>query len=217
MQKRPNEIAVVQISRTEYITKCYRNMVDQIPQKRILRPRNQWESHCLHRRPHIWNSHTSGASRHHGAHEGTPAWTKAKPFIRWAIPLKDIPTCSSTDIYHMCRTRHFRSNGQCTTEVQLLNTPHDRRCCRGRQAMTPLWCSSWRSRSTAPQNSTDLNQGVLLLWTKFGDPSLNGWRVIVRTSKWLIHTHTQAMTIPGGQNWPRVKMHVVTRTKVSSW
>ena len=79
MQKGPSEIAVVQFSRTEYITKCYRNMVDQIPQKCILRPRNQWESHCLHRQPHIWNSRTSGASRHHGAHEGTPAWTKAKP------------------------------------------------------------------------------------------------------------------------------------------
>ena len=34
----------------------------------------------------------------------------------------------------MCRTRHFRSKGQCATEIQLLNTPHDRRCCRGRQA-----------------------------------------------------------------------------------
>ena len=42
----------------------------------------------------------------------------------------------------MCRTRHFRSKGQCATEIQLLNTPHDRRCCCGRQAMTPLWCSS---------------------------------------------------------------------------
>ena len=55
MQKGPSEIAVVQISRTEYIAKCFRNMVDQIPQKRILRPWNQWESHCLHRWPHIWN------------------------------------------------------------------------------------------------------------------------------------------------------------------
>ena len=27
--------------------------------------------------------------------------------IKWAIPLKDIPICSSTDIYHMCRTRLF--------------------------------------------------------------------------------------------------------------
>ena len=75
MQKGRSKIAVVQISGTEYITKCYRNMVDQIPQKRILGPWNQRESHCLHRWPHIWNSRTSGASRHHGAHEGTPAWT----------------------------------------------------------------------------------------------------------------------------------------------
>ena len=33
MLKGPSEIAVVQ-----YITKCYRNMVDQIPQKRIYGP-----------------------------------------------------------------------------------------------------------------------------------------------------------------------------------
>ena len=53
---------------------------------------------------------------------------------------KDIPTYSGTDIYHMCRTLHFRWKGQCATEIQFLNTPHDRRSCR--QAMTPLWCSS---------------------------------------------------------------------------
>ena len=79
MQKGPSEIAVVKISRTEYITKCFRNMVDQIPQKRILRPRYQSESHRLQWPSHIWNSSTSGASRHHGAHVGTPAWTKTKP------------------------------------------------------------------------------------------------------------------------------------------
>ena len=55
------------------------------------------------------------------------------------------------------------------------------------------------------------------IWSKFGDPSLNGCWVIVRTSSWLTdtrmytqtdrrtHTHTQATTIPEGQNWPRVK------------
>ena len=32
MQEEPSEIAVVQISRTEYIMKCYHNMVDQIVQ-----------------------------------------------------------------------------------------------------------------------------------------------------------------------------------------
>ena len=40
MQEEPSEIAVVQISRTEYIMKCYHDMVDQIPKKRILRPWN---------------------------------------------------------------------------------------------------------------------------------------------------------------------------------
>ena len=49
MQEGPSEIAVVQISRTEYIMKFYNGVIDQIPQKRILRPWNQRESHCLHR------------------------------------------------------------------------------------------------------------------------------------------------------------------------
>ena len=44
---------------------------------------------------------------------------------------------------------------------------------------------TWRSRSIAPQNNRDLNQGILHLWSKFGDPSLNGWWIMVRTSsKW---------------------------------
>ena len=40
------------------------DMVDQILQKHVLRPWNQLESHCLHGRHNIWNSRTSGASRH---------------------------------------------------------------------------------------------------------------------------------------------------------
>ena len=72
-------------------------------------------------------------------HEGTPASTKAKTFIKSVIPLNNIPTCSTMDIYRMCRTRHFRWKGQCVTEIQLLNTPQDRRPYH--QAMMPLWCS----------------------------------------------------------------------------
>ena len=76
-----------------------------------------------------------------------------------------------------------------------------------------IWLSSsilpWRSRSIIPKNNRDLNQGVLHLWSKFADPSLNERWVIVRTSSWLTHTdtdpQTQPMTIPEGQNWPRVK------------
>ena len=70
--------------------------------------------------------------------------------------------------------------------------------------------------SITPQNNKDLNQVPLHLWSKFGDPSLNGWWVIARTSSWLRHgrtdghTHThrqmQATTISEGQSWPRVKM-----------
>ena len=67
---------------------------------------------------------------------------------------------------------------------------------------------------STPQNNRDLNQGLLHLHFKFGDPSLNGSRVIARTSKWLTHrltdTQTQATTIPEGQTWPRVKMLIVS-------
>ena len=44
------------------------------------------------------------------------------------------------------------------------------------------WIWPWRSRSTTPQNNRDLNQGLLHPWSKFGDPSLNGWWVIARTN-----------------------------------
>ena len=33
-----------------------------------------------------------------------------------------------------------------------------------------------------PKNNRDLNQGLLHLWSKFSDPSLNGWWVIARTN-----------------------------------
>ena len=63
------------------------------------------------------------------------------------------------------------------------------------------------------KTNRDLNQGLLHLWSKFGDPSYNGWWVIARTGLWLTHgrpdgrTHTQmqATTISEGQNWPWVK------------
>ena len=74
--------------------------------------------------------------------------------------------------------------------------------------LSSIW--PWSSRSIAPGNNRDLNQGLLHLWSKFGDSSLNSWLVIARTSWWLTdrhtHTHTQATTIPEGHNWPRVKM-----------
>ena len=61
-----------------------------------------------------------------------------------------------------------------------------------------LWSKiwPWRSRSITPKNNRDLYQGLLHLWSKFGDPSLNGSRVIAWTSKWLTHrlTHTHGHT-----------------------
>ena len=61
-----------------------------------------------------------------------------------------------------------------------------------------------------PQNNRDLNQGLLQLWSKFGDSSLNGWWVIVRTSKWLPHTwtdgRTDTQTDAGNDNTRRPKL-----------
>ena len=51
------------------------------------------------------------------------------------------------------------------------------------------WVKFWRwseiwplSSVNHPQSNRDLNQGHLHLWSKFGDPSLNGWWVIARTN-----------------------------------
>ena len=52
----------------------------------------------------------------------------------------------------------------------------------------------WRSRSNTPKNNTDLNQGPLHLWSKFVDPSLNGWCVIARRSTCLPQTQTDGRT-----------------------
>ena len=57
----------------------FHDMVDNIHQKRIWRPWNQCGSICLHLRRHISNSRVHEPSVTSSGHEGTPAWTKAKP------------------------------------------------------------------------------------------------------------------------------------------
>ena len=53
----------------------------------------------------------------------------------------------------------------------------------------------------APQNNRDLNQGLLHLWSKFGDPSLN------ELSKQVIDTQTDTSTHRDAGNdntqWPK--------------
>ena len=70
--------------------------------------------------------------------------------------------------------------------------------------------SHLRSRSITPKNIKHRNQGVLYLWSKFGDSSLNGWWVIVQTDKWLIHIHTHGhndrLTDAGDDNTRRPKL-----------
>ena len=66
--------------------------------------------------------------------------------------------------------------------------------------------SPWRSWSIVPQNNRDLNQGLLHLWSKFGDPSWNGWWVIARTSSWLKHGRTHRQTDTGNDNTRRPKL-----------
>ena len=45
----------------------------------------------------------------------------------------------------MCRTRHFRWKGQCATAIQLLDTPHDRRCCRHASDDATLMQFDWHA------------------------------------------------------------------------
>ena len=72
--------------------------------------------------------------------------------------------------------------------------------------------------STTPQNNKGLNQGILHLWSKFGDPGLNGSQVIARICSGLTHgwrrvdgyadRQTQATAIPEGQNRPPVTRQI---------
>ena len=66
----------------------------------------------------------------------------------------------------------------------------------------------WRSGSIIPRNNRDLNQGLLHLWSRFGDSSLNGWWVVAWTSWWLTDTktHIQTHTHTGNDNTRRSKL-----------
>ena len=77
----------------------------------------------------------------------------------------------------------------------------------------------WRSKSITPKNYRHLNQGVLRLSSKFSDSSVNGWWVIVRTSKWLIHTHrhTDKHTDAGDYNTRRPKLASGKKLNICSW
>ena len=74
---------------------------------------------------------------------------------------------------------------------------------------------------TESSKNTDRHkQGLLHIWSKFGDLSLNGWWVLARKSKCLPHTQTDGRTdtrtdrrrqrqYPKAKNWPRVKTSLV--------
>ena len=97
--------------------KYFHDVVDRIHEKRIWRPCNQCGSICLHLRRHIWNSRTSGASRHRDTRDQRPnspcrrsRWKTYRP--------------AEARIYHSCvelRTCHFiaMDSGHLN---QLLNT-----------------------------------------------------------------------------------------------
>ena len=61
-------------------------------------------------------------------------------------------------------------------------------------------------------------ESVLHLWSKFGDPGLNGPQVILQTNPGLTHGrtdgHMQAMAILSGQNWPGVKIIATVETSI---
>ena len=59
--------------------------------------------------------------------------------------------------------------------------------------LSSIW--TWRSWSIAPQNFKEHNQGLLHIWSNFGDPSLNGWWVIVQTRSGLTNRQTSVLHI----------------------
>ena len=102
----------------------FTDVVDHIPQKRILRPWNQREAVCLHGTFKI----RARAVRH------VIAITRELPLGQWltfinrANPRKNIPTCSGMGIPQICTIHQFRWEGQCVTEMKLLNNTAWSRC-----------------------------------------------------------------------------------------
>ena len=132
----------------------FHHMVDNIHQKRIWRPWNQCGSICLHLRRHIWNLRVHERSVASLGHEGTPAWTKAKPSSSRRSHRKTYRPAEAR-IYHSCvKLAIFIVKGQCASEIQLLNTPHDQLRCRHGKQMTPVWRSSISHAQSPAKTST---------------------------------------------------------------
>ena len=72
-------------------------------------------------------------------HEGTPAWTKAKPSL--SIHRKTYRPAEAR-IYHSCVELAIFIGKECASEIQPLNTPHDQLPFRHVKQMTPVWRSS---------------------------------------------------------------------------
>ena len=96
--------------------------------------------------------------------------------------------------------------------VQMMHFCFKFRNCNFNWRWVMVWTSSkwgkcsiwpWRSWSIVPQNNRALNQGI---WSKFGDPSLNGWWIIARTSSWLTDTRIHTHTHPGNYSTRRPKL-----------
>ena len=117
---------------------CIHDMVDNIHQKRISRPWHQCRSICLHLRCHIWNSCTSGMSRHRDTRK-LPLEQRPK-FHRAGYPIEKHSIC------------HLYWKGQCASEIQLLNTPHDQLRCRHGKQMTPVLAQFDFTRSVSCKN-----------------------------------------------------------------
>ena len=58
-----------------------------------------------------------------------------------------------------------------------------------------------KQTNTNKQNSRDPNQGILHLWSKFGDPRMNGlWVIVWTSSKWAKHKTKQTKQT-NNNNW----------------
>ena len=76
----------------------------------------------------------------------------------------------------------------------------------GKTGIMKFWPLKWNLilEIKISQNNRDLNQGILHLWSKFGDPSLNRWWVMALTSLGLMQAHTPTNR-PRQRQYPKAK------------
>ena len=72
--------------------------------------------------------------------------------------------------------------------------------------LTLKWNLTFQVKVNHSRNNRDLDQGALHLWSKFGNPNLNGSQVTTQTNLWSTDTQTDGHTDEGDDNTLRPKL-----------